>query len=110
MLPAGRVDIQAVKSGSVVENGAELIVNRFQVSFRQSLSVTVPHLPDLVLPAHDVLGRDFRQLPLGKIGQDLLFDNALLGEPGIELQLGLNVPLIESNEADVYKRPGHERR
>ena len=61
--------------------------------------MTVPHLPDLVLPAHDVLGRNFRQLPLGKIGQDLLFDDALLGEPGVELQLGLNVPLIESNEA-----------
>ncbi len=95
----GRVDIQAVKSGCVVENGAELIVNRFQVSFRQGLSVTVPHLPDLVLPAHDVLGCDLRQLPLGKIGQDLLFDDALLGEPGVELQLGLNVPLIESNKA-----------
>lgn len=61
--------------------------------------MTVPHFPDLVLPAHDVLGRDLRQLPLGKIGQDLLLDNALLGEPGIEFQLGFNVLLIEGNEA-----------
>ena len=61
--------------------------------------MTVSHLPNLVLPAHNVLGRDLRQLPLGKIGQDLLFYDALLGKPGVELQLGLNVPLIESNEA-----------
>ena len=61
--------------------------------------MTVPHFPDLVLPAHDVLGCDLRQLPLGKIGQDLLLDNALLGEPGIEFQLGFNVLLIEGNEA-----------
>ena len=61
--------------------------------------MTVSHLPNLVLPAHNVLGRDLRQLPLGKIGQDLLFYDALLGKPGVELQLGLNIPLIESNEA-----------
>ena len=61
--------------------------------------MTVPHLPDLVLPAHNVLSRNLRQLPLGKIGQEFLFYDALLGKPGIELQLGLNVPLIESNEA-----------
>ena len=86
---------------------------RQQVGFGQRFAVTVSPLPDLVLPAHDVLGRAFRQLPLGKIGQDLLFDAALLGEPGVELQLGLNVPLIESNKApvsythlDVYKRQG----
>ena len=61
--------------------------------------MTVPHFPDLVLPAHDVLGCDLRQLPLGKIGQDLLLDNALLGAPGVEFQLGLDVLLIENNEA-----------
>ena len=55
----GRVDIQAVKSGSVVENGAKLIVNRLKVGFGQRFAVAVPHFPDLVLPAHDVLGRDF---------------------------------------------------
>lgn len=61
--------------------------------------MTVPHFPDLVLPAHDVLGCDLRQLPLGKIGQDLLLDNALLGALGVEFQLGLDVLLIEGNEA-----------
>ena len=100
MLPACRaVDIQAVKSGSMVENGAELIVNRFQIGFGQRLAVAVPHFPNLVLPAHNVLGCNLRQLPLGKVRQNLLFDDALLGEPSVELQLGLNVPLIESNEA-----------
>ena len=61
--------------------------------------MTVPHFPNLVLPAHNVLGSDLRQLPLGKVGQNLLFDDTLLGEPGVELQLGLNIPFIESNEA-----------
>ncbi len=83
----------------MVENGAKLIVNRLKVGFGQRFAVTVPHFPDFVLPAHNVLGCDLRKLPLGKIGQDLLFDDALLGEPGIELQLGLNVPLIEGDEA-----------
>ena len=54
----GWVEVQTVKPGSVVENGAELIVNRFKVGFGQGLAVTVPHFPDLVLPAHDVLGCD----------------------------------------------------
>ena len=85
----GRVEVQAVKSGSVVKDGAKLIVDRFQIGLGQRFAVAVPHFPDLVLPAHNVLGRDLRQLPLGKIGQDLLFDDALLGEPGVELQLGL---------------------
>ena len=95
----GRVEVQTVKPGSVVENGAKLIVNRFQIGFGQWLAVTVPHFPDFVLPAHNVLGRDLRQLPLSKIGKDLLFDDALLGKPGVELQLGLNIPLIEGDEA-----------
>jgi len=69
------------------------------VILEEVLAVAFSHFPDLVLPAHDVLGRDLRQLPLGKVRQNLLFDDALLGEPGVELQLGLNVPLIESNEA-----------
>ena len=55
----GRVDIQAVKPGSMVKNGAKLIVNRLKVGFGQRFAVAVPHFPDLVLPAHDVLGRDF---------------------------------------------------
>ena len=96
---SGRVEVQTVKPGSVVKNGAELIVNCFQVGFGQGLAVTVPHFPDLVLPAHDVLGCDLRQLPLGKIGQDLLLDNALLGAPGVEFQFGLDVLLIEGNKA-----------
>ena len=35
----GRVDIQAVKPGSMIENGVKLIVNRFQVGFGQRLAV-----------------------------------------------------------------------
>ena len=76
-----------------------MVVDRFQIGLGQRFAVTVRHLPDLILPAHNVLGCDLRKLPLGKIGQDFLFDNALLGEPGVELQLGLNVPLIEGDEA-----------
>lgn len=61
--------------------------------------MTVSHFPDLVLPAHDVFGCDLRKLPLGKVRQDLFLDDALLGELGVELQLGLNVLLIEGDKA-----------
>ena len=95
----GWIDIQTVKSGSMVENGAKLVVNCLQVSFRQRFAMAVPQLPDFILPTDNVLCRDLREFSICKIGEDLFLDDTLLGEPGIEFQLGFNVLLIESNEA-----------
>ena len=82
----------------MVENGAKLVVNCLQVSFRQRFAVAVPQLPNFILPTDNVLCRDFRKFSIRKIGEDLFLDDTLLGKPGIELQLGFNVLLIESNK------------
>ena len=95
----GWIDIQTVKSGSMVENGAKLVVNCLQVSFRQRFAMAVPQLPDFILPTDNVLCRDLREFSICKIGEDLFLDDTLLGKPGIEFQLGFNVLLVESNEA-----------
>ena len=61
-------------------------------------TVAVPQLPDFILPTDNVLCRDLREFSIRKIGEDLFLDDTLLGEPGIEFQLGFNILLIESNE------------
>ena len=69
-------------------------MNRFQIGLGQGLSVTICKIANFILPVNDVLGRNLRQLPLGKVGQNLLLDDAFFGEPGIELQFGFDVLLI----------------
>lgn len=61
----------------------------FQISCR-----VIRQAADFILPVNDVFCRNFRQLPLFEIREDFLLDDALLGQPGIQFQLGLDVLLI----------------
>ena len=70
--------------------------------------MTICKIANFILPVNDVLGRNLRQLPFGKVGQNLLLDDALFGEPGVELQLGLDVLLIierQSSQMSYLHRP-----
>ena len=82
----------------MVKEGAQLIVDGFEIGRGIGLSFGVRQPPDCVLPIHHVLGGDFRQLPLSKIRQDFLLDDTLFCQPGVQLQLGLHVLLIELGE------------
>ena len=83
----------------MVKEGAQLIVDGFEIGGGIGLSFGVCQLPDRVLPIHHILGGDFRQFPLSKIRQDFLLDDTLFCQPGVQLQLGLHVLLIELGEA-----------
>ena len=74
-------------------------MNRFQIGFGKWLSVPVRQFSDLILPVDNILGCNLRQFSLGEIRQDLLFDDALLCKPGIELQLWFDILLIQLDEA-----------
>ena len=83
----------------MVENGAELIVDRFQIGLGQRPSMTIGQLPYFVLPVDDVLGCDLRELSIPKIREDFLLNDALFGKPCVQFELWLHVFLVQRHEA-----------
>ena len=79
----------------MVEQAAELVVQRLQVGLGERLALIIFHGAHLVLPVDHILGGDLCQLPLAEVGQDLLLNDALLGFPGVQFDLGLDVLLVQ---------------
>ena len=94
-----RVYAQSVKADGVVEQAAELVVQRLQVGLGEGLALIILHGAHLVLPVDYILGRDLGKLLLSEIRQDLLLDDALLGLPGVQLDPGLDILFVQLREA-----------
>lgn len=95
----GGIAGEAVVADGVVEQGTHLVVHILQIGAGVGLAVGVRQLPHFILPADDVSGCDVRELPLAQVGQDLGLDETFLVEPGVELQFGLDICLVELVEA-----------
>ena len=83
----------------VVEDGTELIVDRFQVHRRVGLTVLVFVVQHLVLPSDDLLGGDVAHLQPAEVGQQLSTDDVVLGSPGVLLEPGFHIRRVEVHEA-----------
>ena len=83
----------------VVEDGTELIVDRFQVHRRVGLTVLVFVVQHLVLPSDDLLGGDVAHLQPAEVGQQLSTDDVVLGSPGVLLKPGFHIRRVEVHEA-----------
>ena len=68
----------------MIKNRTELIVNRFQIRGRKRFTMPIFQLANLILPANNIPGRDFRELAFAEIGQNFLLNDALFCDPGIE--------------------------
>ena len=75
----------------MIEDGAKLVVQGFEVGSRVGLALLVPVGQQLVLPCDHVLGGDLANLPLAKVGQNFLLDDVLLGQPGVLLEPGFHI-------------------
>ncbi len=81
----------------MIEDGAELIVQRLEIRLGIGLVLLVPIRQLLILPGNHILGGDFADLPLPEIGENLGFQNVLLGDPAILLLLYI-CPLIYGSQ------------
>ena len=59
----------------MIEDGAKLVVQGFEIGSRIGLALLVPVGQQLVLPCDHVLGGDLANLPLAKVGQNFLLDD-----------------------------------
>ena len=82
----------------MVEDGTELIVDRFQVHRRVGLTVLVFVVQHLVLPSDDLLGGDVAHLQPAEVGQQLGADDMVLGSPGVLLEPGFHIRRVEVHE------------
>ena len=87
----GGVGTKLIEADSVVENGAELVVQGLEVGLGVGLALFVPIGQQLILPCDHVLGGDLADLPLAEVGQNLLLDDVLLCQPGVFFQPGPHV-------------------
>ena len=87
----------------MIENGAQLIVERFQIYGRVRLAVFVPVVQHFALPRHDLLGMDFAHFPLSEVRHQLFVEDMLFRPPGVFLDTAFHVRHIDSHE--VFK--GH---
>ena len=78
----------------MVENGAELVVDGFQIRLRIRLLLFIPKSQQLILPGDHVLCGNLADIPLPEIRQDLRLDDVLLREPGVFLEPGPDVLFI----------------
>ena len=94
-----RIRTEPVESDGMVEQAAELVVQRLQVGLGEGLAFFVGHGAHFILPVDHILGRDLGKLLFSEIGQDLLLNDALFGLPGVQLDPGLDILLVQLREA-----------
>ncbi len=80
----------------VVEDGAELIVDRFPVHWRVGLAIFVLVVQHLVI---DLLGGDVTHFQPAEIGQQLGTDDVVLGGPGVFFESVFHIRCVEVHEA-----------
>ena len=83
----------------MIEDCAELIVQRLQINGGVGLTVFIPMIDHLVLPGYYVLGRDITHLAPAEIRQDFRPEDMLLGVPGILLDTEFHILRVEVEEA-----------
>ena len=83
----------------MVEDGAELIVDGFEIYRRVRFAFLVLIVQKLVLPCDDLLGSDITHLELPKVRQQFGADDMLLGCPGVFLDTGLHICRVLLHEA-----------
>ena len=76
-----RILFEVVELYRMVEDGAELIVDRFEIYGRKRFPVFVLVIHKLVLPCDDLLGGDVAHLQFTEVRQQLGTDDMLLGRP-----------------------------
>ena len=79
----------------MVEDGAELIVNRLKVHRRIGLPLFILVVQHLILPGDDLLGGDVTHLQLAEVGEQLSADNMLLCGPSVFLEPGLHIRCVK---------------
>lgn len=67
----------------VIENGAELIAERFKVHGRIFLAALVVPLNHFILPSNNISRQNFTDFALAEVRQDLRADNMLFGLPSV---------------------------
>ena len=97
---------QVVVPHRVVEDGAELVVDRLQVHRRVGLALLILVVQHLVLPGDDLLGRDVAHFQPAEVRQQLGADDVVLGGPGVFLEPGLHIRRVEVHEAAERSCPG----
>ena len=94
----GGVGFQLVVPDCMVENGAQLIVERFQVDRRVGLAVLVPVVEHFALPCHDLFRANLAHFPLAEIRHQLLVEDMLFRPPGVLLDTAFHVRSVEGHE------------
>ena len=91
--------MQPVILHRMIENGAELIVERFQIDRRIRISVLILAVQHFVLPCDDIFGLNIIDLSLPEIRENLRAENMILGMPGVFLDPTLHICRIGLYEA-----------
>ena len=82
----------------MIEDGAALVVNRFEIGGRITLAVFISPCQHHILPCDNISGFDLRDLLILEVGKDFLIDDTGFHHPGIELQAFFEIPLINLYE------------
>ncbi len=90
---------EVVVADSVIEDGAQLIVNCFQIDRGVRLAFIALVVQHLILPGDDLLGRDIAHLQLAEVGQQLGADDVVFGSPGVFFETGFHIRRVLLHEA-----------
>lgn len=83
----------------MIEDGAELIVDGFEIYGRKGLAFLVLIVHQLVLPCDDLLGGNAAHLQLTEIRDELGADDVFLGCPSVFLDAGFHICGVLLEEA-----------
>ena len=90
-----RIAFQPIVPYCMVQDRHQLVMNTLEIGRRVGLLLFIPVGQQLILPGNDVPGFDFAEHLLAKGGEDLRPDHVFLTQPGVFLQTGPNVMLIQ---------------
>ena len=90
--------MEIVKPDGMVEDGAELIVQRLEIGLRIGLALLIPISEQLVLPCNHIFGGDLVDFPLAEVREQLRFDDILLGLPCAFFQPRLEIVGVDFTE------------
>ena len=94
-----RIFSEVVVPNRVVEDGAELVMDRFQVHRRVGLAVLSLVVQHLVLPGDNLLGGDVAHFQPNEVGQQLGTDDVVFSGPDVFLEPDFHIRRVEVHEA-----------
>ena len=83
----------------MVEDGAELVLDRPQVYRRIGFPLSIPVTQQFILPGDNLLRRDIAQLEPSEVGGEFAADDVLLGTPSVFLQSRFHILRVSVDEA-----------